>query len=154
MRTDEDQAGGQVGIKRLVKLFPQKYRRFATYVLVGIMNTAVDFLVFTIVLTFFTGNRLIAQTSGYLAGLLNSFVFNRNITFGKDSDVPLGRQIAKFLLVNGVAYGVSLAAIEIFTAHMGMNVYLAKVLTSGAVMVTNYLLYKTFVFMVKDKEKK
>ena len=124
-----------------------KYKRIILFALVGATNTAVDFLAFT------AAHELLAlsvggsQAIGYSFGLICSFVLNRKFTF-RDGSRRLWGQMILFLAVNLTTMGISVASIELMTGA-GLNDYIAKVLITGFVMVSNYFGYKLIVFRVK-----
>lgn len=135
-----------------IKRMLLKHRSFILYALFGCINTLIDFLVFT-----FT-NEVIGlaieycQVCGYLAGFVSGFVFNRNITFKKESTTGLGTQVFRFVLVNLLSLGVSTLLIR-WLEGLGLNDYIAKVAIQIVVVLINYFGYKLFVFKVAKKDK-
>ncbi|HHP50971.1 MAG TPA: GtrA family protein [Moorella mulderi] len=98
--------------------------RFVKFNLVGVANTAVDFSVFCL-LTFWGVYYMVAQVISYTCGIINSFVLNRYWTF-EMKGTPKGGEAIKFLSVNLVSMGVSLAALY------GLRVFLGVLLAKGA----------------------
>lgn len=64
-------------MKQLLK----RYMRVVKFGAVGVVNTAVDFLVFTLVSELLLLPPASAQSVGYGAGILCSFVLNHCVTF-------------------------------------------------------------------------
>ena len=127
-----------------------KYKTFILYCLVGGINTLLDFCVFTLFNYFTELDVHVCQALGYTAGVICSFILNRNVTFrksGRDSDSRL-RQAIRFLVVNGVTLTASMLIIDGLVA-LGLNEYIAKIPTQLAVVIINYLGYKIFVFAEK-----
>ena len=88
--------------KRLIETI-KKHRRFITFAVIGGVNTFVDFLVFT---AFYELSGLaidICQAIGYCAGIINSFILNRNLTFKNQGTRPVIEQIIRFLVINGIS---------------------------------------------------
>ncbi|WP_325048410.1 GtrA family protein [Paenibacillus sp. CAA11] len=84
--------------------------------LVGVLNTAVDFIVFAL-LTYAGLPYLAAQCVAYSCGIANSYIVNRSWTF-KAKSQRTGRELASFVLVNlGTLALVSalLAALHTYT---------------------------------------
>ncbi len=131
-----------------------KYRRVITFAGVGVLNTLVDFLAFTLAVNLLGAGVEVCQTIGYFAGIINSFFFNRQFTFKKGATTRLGAQVMRFIVVNGVTYLVSIWLIRLLNIDWRVNVYVSKLLVTVVVMVVNYIGYKIFVFGVEDKPEK
>lgn len=134
------------GIKKLA----ERYRRVIVFGLVGVMNTAVDFAVYSLLLACTPLGLGLSQAAGYCAGLVNSFVMNRHITFRQGSTTSLKAQVPRFLLVNGVTLALSILCLSLLVNRLGINQYLAKAPVTVLVMAANYLGYKLIVFRVKE----
>lgn len=132
----------------LRKLF-LKCKRFILFALVGGINTAVDYGVFTLVSLLHAPSWL-GQAAGYTAGTICSFLLNRKITF-RDGEGKLLRQALVFVLVNLVSLGVSSALIALLTNTLGINRYIAKIFVTVLTMLMNYFGYKLLVFKIKEK---
>ena len=74
-------------------------RQFLIYACVGVINTAVHFAVFILLLRVFGVPVLAASTVGYAAGVANSYFMNRLWTFAVTTRVN-GVEFGKFVTVN------------------------------------------------------
>lgn len=129
-----------------------KYMRVIKFGAVGVINTLVDFGVFTLVSEFLRFSPSMAQSAGYGSGIVCSFVLNHLVTFSdakKETGAGQVLRFVRFIIVNGVSWGVSALLIDVFTG-VGMWKYLAKVLVTGITMVINYFGYKILVFNIKE----
>jgi len=118
--------------------------RFAS---VGCMNTAVDFIVFTLLKAVFNIDYLWCQVVAYSAGILNSFIMNKAWTFeSKTSKLHTSMQFIKFIFVNLVSLSLSLVGLKLLSGNWDLNVYIAKVMVTIAAQVVNYLGYRFWVF--------
>lgn len=114
---------------------------------VGGLNTAVDFLVFTILKEFFVINYLWCQIAAYSAGVINSFICNKVWTFeSKTSEIPTCIQFLKFLLVNLVSMGISVVGLKLLSQNGNINVYISKVVVTIMTQAVNYCGYRFWVF--------
>ena len=138
------------GTKALIAALWNKYRRVITFCAVGAVNTGVDFLVFTLTVTLFAAPAEIGQAAGYTAGLINSFIFNKTLTFKQGATGRAWSQILRFAAVNAVTLGVSVGLISLLTRSAGLNEFLAKIVVTVLVMGINYFGYKLLVFRVKE----
>lgn len=133
----------------LIRSLLIKYRSFVVYSFVGVINTTIDFLVFTIMI-FFGVNALIAQAAAYSSGLTSSFFLNKYVTFkSKKKSI---KQLILFLLVNGVTMATSIAAIYFFHILLGIQEHIAKIFfVTPIVMLLNYSGLKYIVFPKQKK---
>lgn len=122
----------------------KKYGEFLKFNLVGLLNTLVDFLLFSL-LTWTGVPYLISQCFSYAGGVANSYILNKNWTFGSRKPRGAGLLI-RFLLVNGIALGLSLVLLYVFKAKLGMHSAPAKILVTAITMLVNYMGSKLWVF--------
>jgi len=118
---------------------------------VGVLNTAVDFLVFFILNTLFGINRFIAQFFSYGAGIANSYFFNSRFTFKSQKT---SGEIAKFITLNLLMLAFSMLLLWVFGHFIiffsdKINNLISKALATLIVLVVNFLGSKFLVF--KDK---
>lgn len=116
--------------------------QFVKFNLVGIVNTLVDFAVFT-VLTFFGMYYMAAQVISYSCGVANSFVMNKYWTFG-DKSSPHGYEIFKFIAVNAVSLAVSLSIL--YPLKPAIGVFSAKIIATLFSVMINFAGSKLWVF--------
>lgn len=129
--------------------FIRKHLRFINFALVGGINAAVDFAVYTALM--FAGRRPgLCQAVGYCAGVLSSFILNRGVTFRRGTTTTLGRQIPSFLAVNAVSLIVSTLLVELLSGQLGFNGIVAKLPVLAVTSLINYFGYKLLVFVVKE----
>lgn len=119
----------------------------ARFLLVGVVNTLVDaafYFALTNGIFWLAIPKLAAKAAGYLAGVANSFYWNRRWTFR--SERPVSRTLFPFILVNltGLALNVGLlhAGLDIFRLP---EIFAIAAATIGAV-AWNFLVNKYLVF--------
>lgn len=134
----------------------QNLVEFIKFGLVGIMNTGVDFLVFTLLML--AGVQyMAAQVVSYAAGTLNSYVVNKLWTFkGQEHGQGDGRkakaggfdrkEFIRFAGLNGATLLLSLLLLYGFKSGLGLNSFLAKLAVTGFTVLANYAGSKLWVF--------
>lgn len=122
--------------------------RFVKFGLTGVMNTAVDFLVFT-VLSYLGLGIYLSQVLSYSAGMLNSYVINRSWTFHAKGRF-FGAQMRRFLIVNLSLLALSLAILRVMTGGLGLPRFAAKICATVCTMVLGFLLNRLWVFRTKE----
>jgi putative flippase GtrA len=126
-----------------------KYRRPLLFVIIGGINTGIDFMFF-IALSRLTPLRVeYCQALGYLSGLVCSFILNRSYTFKDAEKDNAARSVVRFIFVNAISLAVGSYGIGLLAKLM--NKYVAKVLITFVTMAINYIGYKLFVFKIKEK---
>lgn len=120
---------------------------FLCFSMVGLGNTAVDFIGFFI-LTFSGIPYLGAQVLAYSAGMVNSYLMNRRWTFHLTcyGDLP---EMVRFITINLISLGLSSALL--FLAHDVGNLALwpSKFIATGSGLLVNYTGTQLWVFTPK-----
>ncbi|WP_438445935.1 GtrA family protein [Gorillibacterium sp. sgz5001074] len=124
--------------------------QFVRFGLVGVMNTGVDFLVFTLLIWLGAG-YMVAQTLSYAAGTLNSYIVNRSWTFrraeGSEAESRrMGEEFVRFLILNVGTLLLSLAVLYLLKDGLDIPTPVAKVLLTGFTVAANYVGSKLWVF--------
>lgn len=136
-----------------MKSFGKNIIQFIKFNLVGVLNTLVDFGVYTL-LTSLGLNNLIAQCISYACGMLNSYLLNTLWTF-KVERKRTTTEFIKFACVNLVSLGTSLGILSICKYwFMIDNVIYQKLIATPISLVVNFIGNKLFVFRSEETEKK
>lgn len=140
-------------------------RQFFRFALVGAANTAVDFAVFTMLFRFAHVHYSVCQAVGYTVGIINSFLWNKYWTFARVDEKPAGSQqnadhritaqsrqrrntvqFLKFVAVNLISLGVTVAGLAILVELAEIAVLPAKIIIIAAAQLINFSGYKLWVF--------
>lgn len=128
----------------------EKYKSIIKFGIVGCINTGVDFITFTLLLSMFGIDKLVCQVSGYSMGIINSFVLNKLWTFNdKKEKTNTAAQFIKFVVTNMISLGISLVGLNILSNKLYINVYVSKIIVTLFLQVFNYVVYKMFIFKGK-----
>ncbi|MFC0216154.1 GtrA family protein [Paenibacillus chartarius] len=119
-------------------------KRLLKFGLVGVMNSVVDLGLFTVLVM--TGTpAMLAQIISYMCGVANSYVWNRNWTFGKSS--RQGRLImARFAVLNLLALGVSAGMLFCLHEYLNIPVLYSKLASMAAGTMLGYAGSRYWVF--------
>jgi len=124
-----------------------KLRHISRFSMVGVMNTAVDFLMFTLCQSVFGIGYSISQIIGYSFGVINSFILNKKFTFDdRKVSKKTFQELLQFVIVNVVSLCVTIIAMNVLIVSLNKGVYLSKILVTLLAQITNYLGYKLWVF--------
>lgn len=131
---------------KILRFRGQELVQFIKFGLVGGMNTAVDFVVYTLLML--SGvHYLAAQVISYTVGTVNSYVVNKLWTFkGAGSKSGNRKEFIRFVAVNLGSLLLSLVLLYALKSGLGMPALLAKLLVTGVTVIVNYAGSKLWVF--------
>ncbi|MDI2089897.1 GtrA family protein [Commensalibacter oyaizuii] len=111
------------------------------YVIVGLANTLLTMIIIFVLMHLGVG-LYISNASGYVAGIILSFVLNSLFTFSTKLSVS---KLVKFLVACLIAYGVNLVAIKVCLFWQPTYLYLAQLCGMGFYTITGFILNKLWV---------
>ncbi len=123
--------------------------QFLKFNAVGLLNTLIDFAIFTLLNSLGLVYTL-AQVISYSAGTANSFILNKKVTFrdsdrgNKDSFDRM--QLLKFIVLNLIVLGISLLLMHLLTDKLGIQVLISKVLVTFVTVIINFFGSRKWVF--------
>lgn len=132
--------------------------QFAKFVVIGVVNTGVDFLVLNLemILTGITMGpfMLVQNTISFSIATVNSYFLNKYWTFQDRSGKEKGKKFSQFLAVSIVGVAINSSIVFVITTYippmMGISsvlwANLAKVAATGVSLVWNFVGYKFWVF--------
>ncbi|WJH34895.1 GtrA family protein [Paenibacillus sp. CC-CFT747] len=126
-----------------------RYGQFIKFNLVGLLNTAIDFVVFSLLVGLGVP-YLASQCVSYGAGIVNSFLLNRSWTF-RERQGARGAQAVRFLLLNAVTLGLSLLLLYAFKTGLGLHPMAAKVIVTIFTTLVNFAGSKLWVFRAESR---
>ncbi|RMC91744.1 GtrA family protein [Clostridium autoethanogenum] len=134
-------------IKTIDFIFNGKLKLLSRFSATGVINTIIDFAVFTLCQSVFGLHYTISQVIGYSFGVVNSFIFNKKWTFEyKSSGKKVIREVSQFVIVNLISLISTLVFMKFLINDFNLNVYLSKIIVTLIAQVINFLLYKIWVF--------
>jgi len=125
-------------------------RQIVKFLIVGLINTGIHYVVFLLLYRLIDVNYLIASVVGYSCGLLNSFILNKRWTF-KTINVRKDIEFVKFIIVNVVALAVNIAALRFLVEAMGIKPEISQIAAIGFSLVINFLGNKFWTFQTKSR---
>lgn len=133
--------------REVIDRFPLALRQAVKFGMVGVLNTAVDWIAYFILtdaLRVLAIHPTLAKAISYTLGILNSFIWNRNWTFRSKTGVA--GTLLPFILVNLVGLGINagLMQLGLYTLHLPEIVSLA--LATVGTLAWNFVLSKFVIF--------
>jgi putative flippase GtrA len=135
----------------LIKKLLIKYKHFVKYSIVGVIGTIIDVGSLYLMVQFSkidpNTNKIfyLFVSIAFLLAVLNNYVLNKIWTF-RDKSTNIKTQFLKFLLVSIIGYLLTYNFMWLFVSVMHIWYILAKLLTSGIVLIWNFLANKYWTF--------
>lgn len=118
--------------------------RFGKFLVVGLINTSVTYIVY-VFLRLFLLSPEICNAAGYVAGVINSFLWNKKWVF-KTKGTNVIREAISFLVVFMISYGVQLYTFRLMLYNLLWNEYLAQFFGMVIYTILNFVLNRFFSF--------
>jgi putative flippase GtrA len=113
--------------------------------MVGVLNTAVQYLLFLFLYRVAGMNYIVASAIGYCAGITNSYLWNRVWTFHSEESRK-GLEFGKFILVNAVSMAVNLGILRYSVKHLEMRPEIGQIIAIAFSMAANFIGNKFWTF--------
>jgi putative flippase GtrA len=120
-------------------------KQFVKFGIVGVVNTAVQFVVFYLLFRQLHLPMMVSSGLGYMAGVINSYLINRVWTFEVKEKKKAG-EFMRFVAVNIVSMGVNLGALKLLVVYGGLLPELAQAFAIAASLVVNFAGNKWWTF--------
>ena len=117
--------------------------KFLKFGLVGIINTVITLVIFNI-LNFIGINYIVANTIGYIGGMVNSYVWNNKWVFKANSKEL--STIGKFIIVNLIVMILNNFILILLVEKLGLNTIFAQIIALGITTVINFVGNKLWTF--------
>jgi putative flippase GtrA len=119
--------------------------QFIKFAVVGVLNSAIQYLVFLFLYSFTGTQYLLASIIGYVAGMTNSYILNRRWTF-ESRNQKLLTELGRFVAVNLVSLGVNLGLLYLLVSTRLMIPQWAQVVAITGSTLVNFVLNKVWTF--------
>jgi putative flippase GtrA len=137
----------KLSIRVMNYTFNGKLKALSRFSIIGILNTFMDFAVFTIFQSLFGINYLVSQIAGFSFGVVNSFIFNKNWTFeNRKANKKTVHEFLQFITINLISLAITIIFMRFLINKFQLNVYVAKIIVTFIAQIANFLSYKLWVF--------
>ncbi len=118
--------------------------QFVKFGIVGISNTLLTFIVYTLLLKVFGVWYIAASAIGFVVGAVNGFLLNRRWTFAGhvgDSLTPL-----RWAVVQSGGLGINLGLLYVFVHDARLDKLLAQAFATVVVTVSTFIVNRAWTF--------
>ena len=120
-------------------------RQFFSYLMVGGCATFIDWGVFYALHTFALLDYRLSVMLSFTAGATTNYLLNRKFTF-RDTTKQVGLQVGVYTIVSLLSLALSVGFMWLFVDAAGVPAMLARMITTGLMMVLNFVLHKFVTF--------
>ena len=121
--------------------------KFVKFGLVGVLNTLINWIIFAL-LNFIGVYYIVANVIAYVIATANSYIWNSKWVF-KYNGKNKKETTANFVILNLIGLGLNTGILYLLVDMVGFNKLIALVITTGIVMIINYIVNKLWVFKEK-----
>jgi putative flippase GtrA len=118
--------------------------QFVKFGIVGVSNTLLTFVVYTVLLKVFGVWYVAASGIGFAAGAVNGFLLNRRWTFREhvgDALTPV-----RWAIVQTCGLGLNLGLVYLFVHGLGMDELVGQIPTTAIVTVLTFAANRSWTF--------
>ena len=144
--------------EKIIELL-KKYREIIVYLIVGVMTTVVSWAAkFLFNFIFYAGTahptatqNLVLSIVNWVAGVAFAYPTNRRFVF-ESKDPNILPECTKFVLSRVSTLILDAVVMQILVA-IGLDLYIATLISAVLVVIANYVFSKVFVFKKKSADK-
>jgi putative flippase GtrA len=129
-------------VNKVYRKLNKSIRQFLSYSLIGLLSTILDFIIYNTLIGYFDLSSSLAKRLSFLFGTINSFIFNKKITF-RSKKKPLFEGI-KYFSVWILSFFVNSLIHD--TAFIYFEGYLPFIFASIVSIAINFFGAKFWVF--------
>jgi len=122
----------------------QSLIQFLKFGIVGISNTLITALTIWLLLKVLHCSDYFSNFTGYILGLINSFVWNRKWTF--ESKTKVSATLFKFIATFAISYLFQLGNLYLLLHYTHIDPYFCQLLSIVVYTILNFALNKTYTF--------
>jgi putative flippase GtrA len=129
---------------------PHVVVQFVKFGIVGVSNTLLTFIVYTVLLKGFDVWYLAASAIGFVVGATNGFLLNRRWTFREhvgDALTPV-----RWAVVQSTGLAINIGLLYVLVHEAGLDELLAQALTIVVVTLTTFFANRAWTFRVHHHE--
>jgi putative flippase GtrA len=123
-------------------------RQFFKFLVVGVIATAIHFVVMILMVQVFSVRPVSASIAGYASSALVNYQLNRVLTFS--SSLPHSLALSRFLVVSGVGLLINSLAMYLLVNSLQFNYIASQVATTVVVLLWNFTLSRFWTFSVRS----
>jgi putative flippase GtrA len=126
-------------------LHHHEVRRATRFGIVGVANTAIDFIIFTTLVHFFQLPYLWANVVAFSVASLNSYIVNRRWTF-RSSARDIHREALQYIVVLTIGFFINEGVLYLVVEKTSAAPLIGKLMATGISLIWNFLANRFWTF--------
>jgi len=123
------------------------YTQLVKFIVVGVSNTVISYIVFYIFYNLFLDNNaFLSQCISYAAGIIWSFIWNRKWTFSEQKSHWV--VVYPFIISQTILLFLSASMLEYATSNLDWNINLIWICVMLIITAINFIVMKFGIFKV------
>ncbi|MCC8142692.1 MAG: GtrA family protein [Tannerellaceae bacterium] len=122
----------------------ETFKQAIKYGIVGVSNTVITAVVIWIMMKGLGASDIFSNITGYVAGVLNSFIWNKQWTF--QSSAGWAGSALRFGIVFGICYLLQLGLLMYLNATLTIDPYYNQLIAMAFYTVINFIMNKFYTF--------
>ncbi|MBY9077520.1 GtrA family protein [Paenibacillus sp. CGMCC 1.18879] len=114
------------------------------FIVVGVLNTIVGFLVFAGYLHFIGDNYFYALLTSHIIGVIHSYIWNNRWTFSVKRFSL--QSVIKFILIYTITFIINYLLLSLFVSIMGLNKLIAQLISLFITTLISFFGHKYWSF--------
>lgn len=132
----------------MINKYKDLFLQFFKFGIVGILNVCVNFITYYVLL-FLGIHYIIANTVGYILGIVNSYYWNNRYVFLQQKQDLLIKKFIKVCVSYGITYIISTIALYVIVSYLNISEIIAPILILFITVPINFILNKYWAFKAR-----
>lgn len=138
-----------------IKELIQKYQELIKYLIIGVLTTAINYVVFVILVNAIKMDMHVSNIIAWIVSVIFAYFTNKLFVFESKSFAlkVIGKEILSFGAARVFSLLLEEVILYVFVNLLNMNQLIVKLVANVVVIIVNYILSK-FIIFKKPKEEK
>ena len=128
-----------------IKTFVSFFYQFSKFGIVGIFNTLVSLIVYYIFI-YINFNYIVANTMGFIVGVLNAYVWNSRYVFKNGENRDVIKSLTKVYASYGLTFALNTGLLFFMVNYLNISSYISPIINVFLIFPINFLLNKYWAF--------
>jgi len=120
------------------------FSQFLKFSFVGVINTIITLLAIWVMVHVFLASQYVANITGYVLGVANSYIMNKLWTFNDKSKTAT--TFVKFIIVFGITYIIQFSVLSLLLNFTAIDAFVCQIIAMVVYTVLNFSINKKFTF--------
>ena len=129
-----------------------KYKMFFKYMLVSLFVSAINVVIYAILVNISKGNHIFSNIIAWIASTYVNFEFNKKIVFKNEENQSRLKQMSSFYVMRLTSLVIDTLVLKLCIEVFLMHYIIAKIISNFSTTFNNYFISKYYIFNKKKEE--